>query len=92
MQLVENQVIKQLMNKVEKTEYDGKIYKTGRKLPGTVLVYANILERKGKFKVICKRDNQGNKIEPQKADFENYDDALSFVSNIYNVAKNEKTE
>jgi hypothetical protein len=92
MQLVENQVINQLMNQVEKTEYDGKIYKTGRKLPGTVLVYANIRERKGKFQVICKRDNTGNKIEPQKVDFENREEALGFISNIYNVAKQENKE
>jgi ribosomal protein S2 len=85
MQLVENQVIKQLMNHPDTCEYDGKIYKTGRMLPGTVLVFANIRERKGKYQVICKRDNQGNKIVPQKVDLDTTDDVNTFLSNVYGI-------
>jgi hypothetical protein len=85
MQLVENQVIKQLMNHPETHEYDGKIYKTGRMLPGTVLVFANIRERKGKYQVICKRDNQGRKIVPQKVDLDTIDDVRTFLSNVYGI-------
>lgn len=85
MQLVENQVVHYLMNEPEKHEYDGRLYKTGRMLPGTVLVFAKIKEEKNSVKVLCLRDNAGKKIKPQRAAFYNISDAKSFISNIYNV-------
>jgi hypothetical protein len=54
-------------------------------LPGTVLVFAKITEKKNKVKVLCSRDNSGKKIVPQKVDFDSIDDAKSFISNVYGV-------
>jgi hypothetical protein len=85
MQLVENQVVHYLMNEPEKHEYDGRLYRTGRMLPGTVLVFAKITEKKNKVKVLCSRDNAGKKIIPQRVDFDSIDDAKSFISNVYGV-------
>lgn len=85
MQLVENQVVHYMMNQPETHEYDGRLYSTGRMLPGTVLVFAKITEKKNKVKVRCIRDNGGRKIVPQKVDFDSMDEAKSFISNVYNV-------
>jgi len=85
MQLVENQVVHYLMNEPEKHEYDGRLYKTGRMLPGTVLVFAKITEKKNKVNILCSRDNSGKKIVPQKVVVNSIDEAKSFISNVYGV-------
>jgi hypothetical protein len=91
MQLVDDQVVEVKVNQWTRiTDEDGKVHKVFPIVPGTIVIYASLRQKKNRVVITAHRGANGQKITSKNRRMvaNSRDEALHILANLYGIKEN----